>query len=256
MSYEIRIIDDPDVAHIVASEIRQSYAGPVGFDTETELKGNRRNGTISTIQLYVPWHHKKAVCYIFHLGKWNDGTKKEFPQGLKQILTSKLILKAIAAPENDVKWLNEDFGISAAGYIDIQTLAAMQGHEKLGLDNLAKVILPDWKEKNKDVRFMPWNSNLSAEMIEYAANDAYASLEILRNLSPWFFQVPPPENAGDVAELISKVREGQEEPMTYADILRRCEIVLKDFISIPSARKAFSCKLAEVVSEGKVQGMA
>jgi ribonuclease D len=257
MFYDVKIIDDAEVAHAVASEIRQSYAGPVGFDTETELKGNRRSGTMSIIQLYVPWHHRRPVCYIFHLGKMG----KEIPQGLKQILTSKHILKAIAAPENDVRWLSSDFGISAAGYIDIQTVAAMQGHDKLGLDNLAKKLLPGWKEKNKDMKYAPWNSTLSAEMIEYAANDAYASLEILRKLSPWFFQIPPPENAGDLADLISKVRamnNGYEEPeqLTYEEIIRRCDLVLKDSITNPPARKAYSCQLAERVTDGKVQGLA
>lgn len=280
--YETKIIDDFDVAQTVASEIKQSYAGPVGFDTETELKGNRRNGIMSTIQLYVPWHHRKPVCYIFHLGKMclNDTEvgeegnnqklskpqKPVLPIALKQILTSKLILKSCAAPENDVKWLMDDFGICAAGYIDIQTLAAMQGHEKLGLDNLAKALLPEWKEKDKNMTFAPWNSCLSGEMVEYAANDAYASLEILRKLSPWFFQIPPPDNACEIADLIAKVRgigsnvnEGEVStylPLTYEDILKRCDIVLKELIQNPSARKAFSCTLAEAVSGGGVKGFA
>jgi len=190
--------------------------------------------------------------------------KPVLPIALKQILTSKLILKSCAAPENDVKWLMDDFGICAAGYIDIQTLAAMQGHEKLGLDNLAKALLPEWKEKDKNMTFAPWNNYLSEEMIEYAANDAYASLEILRKLSPWFFQIPPPDNACEIADLIAQVRgigsnvnEGEMSvPLTYEDILKRCDVVLKELIQNPSARKAFSCTLAEAVSGGEVRGFA
>lgn len=243
--YNTIVIEDVEQAEEVAFAIKKGYAGPVGFDTETEVKNGRRCSKISTIQVYVPWHHKRAECIIFHLALMGVNTKEDFPVSLRQIITAKHILKATVAPENDARWIASDFGFTMAGYLDVQTFAALQGHQKLGLDNLAAELIPGWDSKNKDMRFTLWNSKLTPEMINYAANDAYASCELLRIFMPTLFVIP--EEYFDMNSIIESVNlalAALEEERNYRKILQTCYNVVKVHIKSPSACSLVSTQLA------------
>lgn len=199
------IIDNEDEAERISEEIRNKYFGIIGFDTETTLYQNRRSGPIDIIQIYleVPletaktWSHlsrynishsRVKLCYIFHIAKFSCSLmNKTIPPSLAKIIRSKKHMKAISAPENDVKWLYDDFGITMAGYIDIQTFAIQMGEQKTGLDSLASKFLVDWVPKNKNVCKMNWKGTLTKDMIHYASHDAYASYKIFVSMFPTLF---------------------------------------------------------------------
>ena len=248
--FDIRLISSYDEATKVSQEIKEAYAGPVGFDTETELTNNRRVSQVSTIQLYVPWTHRKPVCYIFHVGLWDIRRREDVPVGLRQILTCKTILKACAAPENDVNWIRSDFGITMAGYVDIQTYAAIEGHEKLGLDSLAQELLPQWTGKSKDMHTMRWNLPLTKEMIEYAANDAYASLELLRILAPQFFKPMKEIRDKNLATKVwSLMKKNPDKPDDFVSVVKHCDHFFRPLIKHVGERRCLSCLVASEICQ-------
>lgn len=252
--FDIVIIKDKVTAEKIAKEIRQSYAGPVGFDTETELSNNRRDTHISLIQIYVPWTHRRPVCYLFHVGQWNLKNpldKNEFPTNVRQLITSKSILKFIAAPENDSKWFSSDFGITMAGYIDVQTLATLQGHDKIGLDSLAEEFIPNWVNKNKKMRNAKWSQEMTSEMIEYATNDAYASYEIAQYLAPMFFNITTTISLQDTVKLLTSYMAKKNEQLSYDELLKVCNELLESKVKNPQARKRLSCEAIEYLSHSR-----
>ena len=135
----------------------------------------------------------KDICYLFHVGVWkrnnpNIDIRRDFPPSLAKIIRSKQIMKVVSAPENDAKWLFEDFGITMTGFVDIQAFAIQLGENKTGLDSLASKFIQNWTPKNKFMYKSAWNSTLTKEMIEYAAYDAYASYHIFNKMFPNLFK--------------------------------------------------------------------
>lgn len=192
MDFNIYVISDIVQAEEIAADIRKNYFGIIGFDTETTVTKARREGVIDLIQIYLEWNivgrPKLKICYLFHVAAWEtDDIRRDFPQSLAKIIRSKQILKAVAAPENDSRWLYDDFGLTMMGYIDIQTFAVQMGETKISLDSLASKYLPNWKSKNKNMYKAPWNNKLTNEMIEYASYDAYASYHIFVTMFPNLF---------------------------------------------------------------------
>lgn len=129
--------------------------------------------------------------FIFHVAKMlcPKTGYKVLPESLSKILTSKRIVKACSAPENDANWLRKAFGINLLGVIDIQSIAMAKGEVACGLDDLATKFIPNWKAKNTDNRFARWDAQLTSQMVAYAADDAFASYAILQALSPDFCRV-------------------------------------------------------------------
>lgn len=237
--YEVEIITCPLIANTVAEEIKLSYAGPVGFDTESSVMNHGRSRQICLIQIYVPWRHRKPVCYLFHVAQWNlqnPRDKEEFPISLRQLLTSKEIVKAVAAPENDVRQILFDFGICMAGYFDIQTLATSLGIKKVGLNSLAELYIKNWNGKEY-ISHEEWHETLSNDQIRYAANDAYASGEILRCIMPTLFNIPEPHVA-IVNQTVQKVLlKLENQTHTRQDLYRLCNGCIPQEVTIPGCRR-------------------
>lgn len=239
--FETVIVDDFDAAEDIAAFIRQTYFGVIGFDTETQLYRNRRQGPIDTIQMYLEYPHGN-ICYIFHVASWNANT---LPQSLAKIIRSKQIVKAVAAPENDARWLQEDFRITMAGYIDVQTLAVQLGESKIGLDALAAKYIKGWTGKKKDMHLSPWAGVLSDEMIEYAANDAYASYAVLKAIFPSFFHrvCEKCHREIDAKALLEQLNHKLLQPEPYHEVLRKCNVHLWPRDMHPKRKQELSQKL-------------
>jgi hypothetical protein len=200
--YRTQYITSADTANLVVDAILTGYTGIVGFDTETYHKRINTN-PIDVVQVYVPWEDG-SVCYVFHVamfdvdrevrreqdqktGRERDqrvGRDADQKHKLCKLFTSKKIMKACSAPENDMKWIHRKFGVQLLGTIDIQALACQHGEKDVGLDKLATKYLQHWKKKEKSVALGDWHLKLSPELLEYAANDAYASYELAMRFVP------------------------------------------------------------------------
>lgn len=196
MSYKTQVITSAQKAEEICASLRNFYTGVIGFDTET-YHANLKTDPIDVIQFYIPPPTDQAKCssegqvYIFHVAQMicPKTGYKVMPESLSKILTSKRIVKACSAPENDANWIRKAFGINLLGVIDIQSIAMAKGEVACGLDDLATKFIPNWKAKDNDNRFARWNTQLTAQMIAYAADDAFASYAILQALSPDFCRV-------------------------------------------------------------------
>ena len=210
MSYQTQVITSAQKAEEICASLRNFYTGVIGFDTET-YHVNLKTNPVDVIQFYVPSptdqnkefpsgtptssnsceSTSQGQVYIFHVAKMicPKTGYKALPESLSKILTSKRIVKACSAPENDANWIRKAFGINLLGVIDIQSIAMAKGEVACGLDDLATKFIPNWKAKNTDNRFARWDSQLTPQMIAYAADDAFASYAILQALSPDFCRV-------------------------------------------------------------------
>ncbi len=183
------IVTDFTAAEDIAGQIRYTYFGIIGFDTETYTK-NLKTEPVDVIQMYVPWKDRGPCCYIFHVAAWekNQYGYKQLPNNLSKILTSKQIVKICSAPEGDRKWLYKTFGVNFLGCIDLQTFAIQKGESSIGLDSLAVKYIPNWKCQDKSMRMSRWDLKLDKDMIHYASMDAYASYQIMFIMYPEFFK--------------------------------------------------------------------
>uniref|UniRef100_A0A6C0CGY9 3'-5' exonuclease n=1 Tax=viral metagenome TaxID=1070528 RepID=A0A6C0CGY9_9ZZZZ len=193
MSGTVHFIETVQIAEQVCASLRNFYTGVIGFDTET-YHVNLKTHPIDVIQFYIPagnTENREARTIIFHVAKMISPKTgcKELPESLSKILTSKRIVKACSAPENDANWLRKAFGINLLGVIDIQSIAMAKGESSCGLDDLASKFIPGWKPKNLDNRFARWDLKLTPQMISYAADDAFASYAVLQALTPDFCRV-------------------------------------------------------------------
>ena len=234
MSYKTQVITSAQKAEEICASLRNFYTGVIGFDTET-YHVNLKTDPIDVIQFYVPGANDSnqknssigqkagpspATCieseegqvFIFHIAKMicPKTGYKVLPESLSKILTSKRIVKACSAPENDANWLRKAFGINLLGVIDIQSIAMAKGETACGLDDLATKFIPNWKAKNTDNRFARWDSQLTSQMIAYAADDAFASYAILHALSPDFCRV---RTFGDLVESNSDYNKANRDPL-------------------------------------------
>jgi hypothetical protein len=261
-------ITDVQEAEIAASEIRQLYFGVIGFDTETSLNQNKRNAPVDLIQIYLElsfaevrkWtslskcdisatsNHMLGICFLFHIGQWNLQHRTDFPPSLAKIIRSKQHMKAISAPENDAKWLSEDFGITMAGYIDIQTIAVQLGHHKTGLDALASNYLSNWQTKSKCISKSNWKAKLTLEMIKYAAYDAYASYHVFMCMFPSFgkscltTEKCPKTTHRELFEKLPRAADC----VSYQELMRRCNTHLWPKDMHPRTKLQRSGKMVDI----------
>lgn len=205
MAYLVEVITSSQKAEEICASLRNFYTGVIGFDTETN-HAKLKTDPIDVIQFYVPGETKGCV-YIFHVSKMISPKTgfKELPESLSKILTSKRIVKACSAPENDANWLRKAFGINLLGAIDIQSIAMARGEKACGLDDLATKFISGWKTKNEDSRFARWDRDLTKQMISYAADDAYASYAVLQALLPDFCRSSSPEVKSDLEKMCQEV---------------------------------------------------
>uniref|UniRef100_A0A1A9VR77 3'-5' exonuclease domain-containing protein n=1 Tax=Glossina austeni TaxID=7395 RepID=A0A1A9VR77_GLOAU len=124
----------------------------LGFDCEWITVGRVRN-PVALLQLASP----NGFCGLFHLCHMHH-----IPKSLKNLLEDKEIIKVGIDPAADGRKLQEDYGIYVASTFDIRYL----------------------NHKSRYTARSNWEfDKLDADQVEYAANDAFAGVEIFKHLA-------------------------------------------------------------------------
>lgn len=149
-----------------------SNATVLGFDTECRpsfKKGEYYN--VSLLQLST-----ESTAYLFRLNKI---TLRDEIRGL---LANPSIKKVGVAISNDIKELQVLSHFEPGGFVEIADLAKELKIVKLGLRSLAGILLG--KRLSKKAQVSNWAAPRLTDMqIDYAATDAWISLEIYKSLS-------------------------------------------------------------------------
>ncbi|KAL9889059.1 exonuclease 3'-5' domain-containing protein 2-like isoform 1-T1 [Glossina fuscipes fuscipes] len=146
----------------------------LGFDCEWVSVGRSRN-PVALLQLASP----NGFCGLFRLCHMHH-----IPQSLKNLLVDKEIIKVGVDPAGDAQKLQEDNGIYVASTFDIRYLAVMLRCKPLGLEKLSRSLLNVDFVKRWYIAKSNWEfDKLDPDQVEYAANDAFAGIEIFKHLA-------------------------------------------------------------------------
>lgn len=145
----------------------------IGFDCEWVTVNNDRR-KVALVQICSP----EGLCGLFRLCKYAN-----FPVELRQLLEDPEILKVGVTPEQDGRYLMQDYSVNVHGSFDVRFLALQAGKKAGGLAALSKLILDIDLDKNWRIRCSDWEiESLSDTQIDYAAKDAFVGVEIFKSL--------------------------------------------------------------------------
>lgn len=165
----IHVITSPSEAADAVS--RLSFAGVVGFDTETKptFKKGKLN-SVSLLQLAT-----RDEAFLFRMNKLG------YYQDLGKLLTQPAPLKIGAAIHEDIRALKAIFPQPTSGFIDLQDVVKNYGIENIGVKKMAAIVLGIRISKSQQLSNWEADTLSEAQMV-YAATDAWVSLEIYLKL--------------------------------------------------------------------------
>ena len=144
----------------------------VGFDTESKpcFKPGEVSDGPHVVQLTTP-----ERGYIFQLYRPGALTV------VKRLLQSSTLIKVGFGLRSDRRYLQRKLDITLAAALDLDTLFRAQGYRReLGVKAAVAVVLRQRFQKSKRVSTSNWaRTELRANQLLYAANDAYAALKVL-----------------------------------------------------------------------------
>lgn len=163
----------PEQFTAALEEIRA--AGTVGFDTETKpvfTKGVVRPGP-DVVQFATG-----SRAFIFQL------RRAECLPFLIEILLAEDILKVGFDLRSDLGALHKLLGIDVKAVLDLGTIFRKRGYRNTtGVRAAVGIVLRQGFHKAKHVTTSNWSlPELSPKQLEYAANDAYAALQVWKGL--------------------------------------------------------------------------
>jgi ribonuclease D len=159
----------------------------LGFDTEYV---NHYQGREPVALLQLCTHQGLCVLFPFRL-------LGGVPVELYDLLGERSILKVGVSPYNDAKLLWDDYKLKVNGHLDLRHLARRLPEYTRGrLQDLTETflgILPD--SDASYITMSDWNATvLSPEQIDYAAKDAYYSIEVFKVVYNKNFNDSDPSN--------------------------------------------------------------
>jgi ribonuclease D len=166
---DVVLVDSADGVPAVIDVLQ--HAEVIGFDTETRpsfKKGEFHK--VALIQFAIP-----GKVYLIQIHK--TGLSEE----LAKILSNPKIIKAGVAIRDDIKGLQKFRRFHPDGFVDLSVLARERG---LGVESVKKLtaLLLGFRI-SKSAQTSNWEVPvLSEKQIEYAATDAWVSLEIYYKL--------------------------------------------------------------------------
>ncbi len=166
---KIVIVDTPEKCTEAVAFLNQQAI--IGFDTETRpsfVKGIQHK--VSLLQLAT-----NDICFLFRLHLIG------MPKELVDLLQNKKILKVGVAIDNDKLSLRKLKVSKLDGFIDLQKIVGQFGIQDISLQKMYAILFG--KKISKSQRLSNWESpTLTKEQQEYAAIDAWASLEMYLKL--------------------------------------------------------------------------
>lgn len=164
---EICYLFEPELAENMAKVLLDKQPTILGFDVECS---DNRVSLISLCHLET-----KYKIYLFQI------KNTSVPNSLIKILSNDNIIKTGVGTKCDAARLTS-IGIKLEGCLELSQLAAIKRYP-LGLKELYSAVFPDLPSLPKVNHLgVDWNQKLSAELIDYAACDARAGLQIALKL--------------------------------------------------------------------------
>jgi ribonuclease D len=144
----------------------------LGFDTETKpnfKKGHKQN-PIALIQLAT-----ERTAYLFRVNETG------MTPGLKRVLESPEILKIGQAMKHELVTMRKELGVTGRGFVDLLHIAHGLETDPKSVKGLSAIFLGIRIIKSMQVT--NWErQRLSGKQKRYAATDAWACLEVFREL--------------------------------------------------------------------------
>lgn len=151
-------------------------AGVVGFDTES--KPTFKVGEVSTgphlVQFALP--DKAFLFQVQHA---------EGLSFLRTLLASEQVVKVGFDLKSDGKHIHAKLGASLGGVLDLMRVFRQRGYAKdMGVRTAVGIVLQQNFTKSKRISTSDWSrQELNSSQLLYAANDAYAALQVWRGLN-------------------------------------------------------------------------
>ncbi|CAJ0846836.1 12391_t:CDS:2 [Entrophospora sp. SA101] len=162
----------------ILDEHQPWHSGYVGFDTETTIFRKDDPHKVSMIQIAT--HDFCLLIQIYRISK----NSKERPQSLINFLKDDKVLKVGVNASGDNDWLERSYGIQCDGIFNLDALAREKGYVAGSLRKLADMF-SDLKLDKSKTKLRGYNFDapkLNPSLIKYAAEDAFASIQIYENL--------------------------------------------------------------------------
>lgn len=151
-------------------------AGVVGFDTES--KPTFKVGEVSTgphlVQFALP---DKAFLFSVH--------HAEGLPFLRTLLAAEQVVKVGFDLKSDGKHIHAKLGATLGGVLDLMRVFRQRGYAKdMGVRTAVGIVLQQNFTKSKRISTSDWSQReLNPSQLLYAANDAYAALQVWRGLN-------------------------------------------------------------------------
>jgi 3'-5' exonuclease len=171
-TYRVYIPDNPERAEIMAHALLMSDGTTFGLDTERDS----RTQIVELIQVATT-----TEVYLFQVDRVG------LPNSLRKLLESVTKIKVGVDITGDARYIRTSLGVEMRGCIEIQSIAITVGIGAMSLEDLATSLVPGYPGKRIKGGPSPvhrWSHTLTPEQIEYAANDAWYSLMVYRQLVP------------------------------------------------------------------------
>ncbi|GAA5886028.1 hypothetical protein JCM6882_004239 [Rhodosporidiobolus microsporus] len=163
--------------------VLRSMEGPLGFDLEWNPYVRGKNGQVTQGKTALVQVCDASTVLLVQVSRM-----PRFPPALKAVIEDPQRIKLGVQIAGDATKLSRDFGHCPSGTLELNALVRTYDAERLvgrtkpgliGLQELTGIYLDRYLPKEADVRCGKWTAKLSEEQIEYAANDVYASLNVL-----------------------------------------------------------------------------
>ncbi len=173
------------VAHVAQALAELRLCAVVGFDTES--KPTFRKGEVSdgphVVQFSTP---EKA--YIFQLHQRDCHT------AVCALIESEAIIKVGFGLSSDYREISRKLGVSPKEVLDLNSIFKRRGCRKsVGVKGAVALVFQRRFLKSKSAATSNWASHrLTDTQVLYAANDAYAAIQVYHQLAVMtdFFQAP------------------------------------------------------------------
>nr|WIL04062.1 3'-5' exonuclease [Cedratvirus lena] len=169
---DVYYLCDFEEAENAFSQLFASKPNLLGLSTETTVGQEKE----SLLQLAMD-----NVVYIYPILNLSSC----LPPSLKKILNSPNIIKSGVNIEADAFSLNKNYSLNLRGVLDLQKVALAMGYKDTSLLYLAKhwnLPLGNKESVKKHIYKIAWHKQLSDKHLEYAARDAYLSIELAKRM--------------------------------------------------------------------------
>ena len=170
---QVRLVATAEEARQALAEMQAHEA--LGFDTESRptFVKNQRSGGPHVLQFATP-----ELAYIF------QSHYRECHPVIAEVLESGRIAKIGFGLSNDLRHLGDRFGIEPKAIVDLdRAFMDLWYKNQVGAKAAVAILLNRKFAKSKSTTTSDWSSRvLSARQLLYAANDAYAAIQVFNAL--------------------------------------------------------------------------